>query len=306
MQDTTAIKAVSVGRRIASVFLIGAAMTLGGCESIPEVVNPFTWFEDDETAPRPPVASKHGAEAVSQAYPKLGSVPKRPSLQAQQAAIAQGLAADNENARYTDDKIQREVERRAAVVRDGKSIRAVPPPPRVVAPRAQPVLRRASPPALAVKPSVPPVQPAVRPTRASPTAVDRPAPAAPVPVPAFAPGQTVKVATIYFQDGSTKLLGNDKEILREVANAQKQTGSAVHLIGHASGRVRTFDPSRRHMINYQISLNRAHAVAAVLLSLGVAEGKLEVTGKGDTTPIYAEYSTAGEAANRRVELYFVN
>ena len=80
MQDTTAIKAVSVGRRIASVFLIGAAMILGGCESIPEVVNPFTWFEDDETAPRPLVASKHGAEAVSQAYPKLGSVPKRPSL----------------------------------------------------------------------------------------------------------------------------------------------------------------------------------------------------------------------------------
>jgi len=312
MQDAIAIKAVSVGRRTASVFLIGAAMILGGCESIPEVVNPFTWFEDDETAPRPPVVPKHGMEAVSQAYPKLGSVPKRPSLQAQQATIAQGLAADNENARYTDDKIQREVERRAAVVSDGKSIRAVrpprpiPPAPRVVAPRAQPVLRRASPPALAVKPSVPRVQSAGRPTRASPTPVDRLSPAVPAPVPAFAPGQMVKVATIYFQDGSTKLQGNDKEILRQVAKAQQQTGSAVHVIGHASGRVRTFDPSRRHMINYQVSLDRAHAVAAALLNLGVPEGKLEVKGKGDTTPIYAEYSTAGEAANRRAELYFVN
>ena len=234
-------------------------MILGGCESIPEVVNPFTWFEDDEPVPRPPVVSKHGAKAVSQNYPKLGSVPKRPSLEAQQATIAQGLAADNENARYTDEKVQREVERRAAVFRGGKSIRAVPPPrpippaPRVVAPRAQPVLRRVPPPAPVVRPSAPPAQSAGRPTQVSPTPADRLAPAVPVPVPAFATGQTVKVATIYFQDGSTKLQGNDKEILNEVAKAQRQTGSAVRVIGHASGRVRTFDPSRRHMINYQVS-----------------------------------------------------
>ncbi len=140
----------------------------------------------------------------------------------------------------------------------------------------------------------------------SPSPADQVAPKAPAPVPGLASGQTVKVATIYFQDGSTKLQGNDKEILREVAKAQQQTGSAVRVIGHASGRVRTFDPSRRHMINYQVSLDRAHAVAAVLLSLGVPKGKLEVEGMGDTTPIYAEYSTTGEAANRRAELYFAN
>ena len=116
----------------------------------------------------------------------------------------------------------------------------------------------------------------------------------------------MKVATIYFQDGSTKLQGIDQAILREVASAQRQTGSAVRVVGHASGRVNTFDASRRHMINYQVSLDRAHAVAAALLSLGVPVGKLRVEGKGDTAPIYAEYSTAGEAANRRAELYFVN
>ena len=116
----------------------------------------------------------------------------------------------------------------------------------------------------------------------------------------------MQVATIYFQDGSTKLQGNDQAILREIAAAQRQSGSAVRVVGHASGRVNTSDPSRRHMINYQVSLDRAHAVAAALLSLGVPVGKLQVVGKGDTAPKYEEYSTTGEAANRRAELYFVN
>ena len=126
------------------------------------------------------------------------------------------------------------------------------------------------------------------------------------PAAALAAGQTVQVATIYFTDGSTKLQRNDEAILREVAAAQRQTGSAVRVVGHASGRVRTFDASRRYMINYQVSLDRAHAVAAALLNLGVPVGKIQVEGKGDTAPLYAEYSPTGEAANRRTELYFVN
>lgn len=99
---------------------------------------------------------------------------------------------------------------------------------------------------------------------------------------------------------------NDEAILREIAAAQRQTGNAVLIVGHASGRVRTFDPSRRHLINFQVSLDRAHAVAAALLKSGVPVGKIKVDGKGDTAPIYAEYSATGEAANRRAELYFVN
>ena len=337
MQDAIAKKTIAACRQSALACLAGATILLGGCGSIPDVVNPLTWFEDDEPSP-PPAAAKPGTSAANKDYPKLGSVPKRPpSLETQQAGIAQGLAADNENARYTDAKIQQEVARRAAGPRAKSAVgavpapRPVPPAPRVAPPRPtamarapaspQPQIARTNSPRPVTVPSaVPPatVRPtaSARPIPVSPPARPPPSPfvappvTAPAPGPApslaFTPGQTVQVATIYFTDGSTKLQRNDEAILREIAAAQRQTGNAVLIVGHASGRVRTFDPSRRHLINYQVSLDRAHAVAATLLNLGVPVGKIRVDGKGDTAPLYAEYSPTGEAANRRAELYFVN
>ena len=126
MQEAIAKKAVAAGRRTAFSLLMGAAILLGGCESIPDAVNPFVWFEDDDPASPPPTAAKPGTPVADQAYPKLGSVPKRPSLESQQATIAQGLAADNENARYTDEKIQREVAHRAGAPVGAAARAAVP------------------------------------------------------------------------------------------------------------------------------------------------------------------------------------
>lgn len=318
MQDAIARKTVATGRRAVISLLAGAAILLGGCGSIPEVsipdvsipdvVNPFTWFKDDEAEASPQVPAKPGKVATNRPYPKLGSVPKRPSLKSHQASIAKGLAADNENARYTDEKIQREVARRVVPPRDAAtraavpSARPVPPAPRV-APTLVPqprALLRPVPTVPVARPVAPKMQSAARLT---PRGVPKPPPAQ---EPAFAPGETLQVATIYFKDGSKKLQSNDQLILREVALAQQQSGSTVRVEGHASGRVRTFDSSRRQMINYQVSLDRAQAVANLLLSLGVPVAKLQVEGKGDTAPIYAEYSNTGEAANRRVEVYFVN
>lgn len=116
----------------------------------------------------------------------------------------------------------------------------------------------------------------------------------------------MQVATIYFGDGSTSLQGRDEAILRQIASAQRQTGSVVRVVGHASGRVQTLDASRRRMINYKVSLDRAHAVAAALRKMGIPADRLQVEGKGDTAPLYAEYAPTGEAANRRTEVYFVN
>ncbi len=336
MQDAIAKKAIALCRRNAFALLVATSFLLGGCGSIPDVVNPFTWFEDDEPVAQPAAgAPKPGSSTANKAYPKLGTVPKRPpSLESQQSKIAQGLAADIENARYTDQKIQREVARRAAAPRSAPSTNAVPAPrpvppaPRVSAARAQPVAPRPAP-APAQRSVLPPPQspraseparavpqpPAPKPAMVTPRAQTARQPVAPPaltpppsrpPGPALSAGETIKVATIYFMDGATKLQGNDQAILREIAAAQRQTGSTIRVIGHASGRVNTFDASRRYMINYQVSLNRAHAVAAALREMGVPVGKLQVEGKGDTAPLYAEYSPTGEAANRRAELYFVN
>ncbi len=341
MQEAIVEKCIVLCRRGGIALIMSLALLVGACESIPDAVNPLAWFEDDEKEEPP------AAQAANSAYPKLGTVPKRPpSLEAQQTKIAQGLSADVENARYSNEKLQREVARRAAGPRASGVPRAVPAPrpipaaPRVRPPSPQqatlrpvppPPVRRAVPavPATRTLPSQTAVaprteRPAALPPPAAPVAQARtsppplPRPIAPAPVPALRPpptqpatsaiprGQTFKVATIYFLDGSTKLQRDDQVILSEIAAAQRQSGNSIRVVGHASGRVRTFDASRRHLINYQVSLDRAHAVAAALLGMGVPVGKLQVEGKGDTAPIYAEYSASGEAANRRTELYFVN
>ena len=95
-------------------------------------------------------------------------------------------------------------------------------------------------------------------------------------------------------------------ILQQIAALHRNTGATIRIVGHASGRVRTFDPARRAQINYEVSLDRAKSVAAALVGMGVPEKSIQVEGAGDTAPIYAEYTAAGEAANRRAELFMLN
>lgn len=338
MQDAIVGNCISVCRKGGLAAVLAMSVLLSGCESVPDVVNPLSWFGDDDEDKKEPVPT---AERDEKVYPKLGAVPKRPpSLESQQDKIAKGLSADLENARYTDDRVQREAARRSAGAGVGAVPSAVPAPRAVPAsprrpvvpppPAAQaPVPRAVVAPQPQVRRPVPPV-PAAPVATLSPPTLQQPAQsAAPVPPPPplaarpappqaqtpqlnppvgslLPPGQPVKAGTIYFADGSTKLLSADKRILSEIALAQRQTGSVIKVVGHASGRARTFDAARRHLVNYQVSLDRANAVAAALLQMGVPVRKLQVEGKGDTAPIYAESNASGEAANRRAELYLIN
>ena len=102
------------------------------------------------------------------------------------------------------------------------------------------------------------------------------------------------------------LQSNDLTILRQVAAAQRSTGRIIRIVGHASGRVRTFDPALRARINYKVSLDRANSIASALVRMGVPTDRIQVEGAGDTAPIYAEYTATGEAANRRAVLYMLN
>ena len=127
------------------------------------------------------------------------------------------------------------------------------------------------------------------------------------PAPSLGPaGQTIKIGTIYFGDNSNKLQRDDLTILQQIAAVQRNTGATIRIIGHASGRVRTFDPALRARINYKVSLDRANSIASALVRMGVPTDRIQVEGAGDTAPIYAEYTAAGEAANRRAELFMLN
>ncbi len=116
----------------------------------------------------------------------------------------------------------------------------------------------------------------------------------------------LKVATIMFANGSARLTARDIDILRQVGMLAKQRGGTLRVVGYASGRTRNMDPIKHKMVNFQISVKRANAVARELVRLGVHGGKIQVNALSDDSPLYYEFMPSGEAGNRRAEIYLVS
>ncbi len=120
---------------------------------------------------------------------------------------------------------------------------------------------------------------------------------------ALPPG-AVKVATIQYSNGSAELDARDRRILDEVFRLHRQRGGKMRIIGHASQRTRNLDPATHNMVNYRISAARADSVARELIGRGVRADEISVDARADREPIYYEFMPAGEAGNRRTEIYF--
>jgi flagellar motor protein MotB len=60
------------------------------------------------------------------------------------------------------------------------------------------------------------------------------------------------------------------------------------------------------LANFSISYERARAVATVLERLGTPPEAIVLTAMSDQQPNYFEVMPAGEAGNRRVEVFFEN
>ncbi len=99
-----------------SVVVVG--MGLSACESVATAdwIDPANWFKDDAPEPRTEAAAEtrqRGEEAAELAvdapFPNLATVPDRPDPTAASVRerVAEGLAADRENARYTADAVAR-------------------------------------------------------------------------------------------------------------------------------------------------------------------------------------------------------
>jgi len=116
-------------------------------------------------------------------------------------------------------------------------------------------------------------------------------------------GNAVKVATIMFGNGSSKLSARDRSILANVRKIQQERGGRLRVIGHASSRTRNTDPVRHKMINFKVSAARADAVVNELLKQGLDKASLQVDAVSDSTPVYFEFMPTGEAGNRRAEIY---
>ncbi len=113
----------------------------------------------------------------------------------------------------------------------------------------------------------------------------------------------VQIAQIQFAHGSSNLGGTDGNVLQQVATTWQQTGGAIRVIGHASMRTANMSLEEHMQANRHVSEKRASAVVSRLLSLGVNPGAIFVGADGSADPRYYEGVPAGEAGNRRVEIF---
>ncbi|MGF1610545.1 MAG: OmpA family protein [Kiloniellales bacterium] len=116
-----------------------------------------------------------------------------------------------------------------------------------------------------------------------------------------APGQLVGL--IYFGHGSARLDARDREVLQQVMALQQSQGRGLRLVGHASARAAAADMAEHQAKNQAMSMRRAQAVADALVSMGADGSRIDVGAAGDAQPVYHEFTSTGEAGNRRVEIF---
>ena len=119
-------------------------------------------------------------------------------------------------------------------------------------------------------------------------------------------GTAVKVATILFDNGSSKLKARDKRILDAVVRLQRKKGGRIRIVGHASSRTRNLSPVKHKMANFKVSVDRADRIAGELIRLGAKKKDIHIAAVSDSEPIYYEFMPSGEAGNRRTEVYLIN
>ncbi|MDP6832422.1 MAG: OmpA family protein [Alphaproteobacteria bacterium] len=108
---------------------------------------------------------------------------------------------------------------------------------------------------------------------------------------------------IRFRHGSTRLSGQEKKRLGQLASQVRQQGKTIYVVGHASQRTGDMDYAKHKLVNFNVSLDRANRVAGELRRRGVAAQQIVVQAKGDAEPLYFEFMPGGEAKNRRVEVF---
>src|SRR5581483_6809687 len=133
------------------------------------------------------------------------------------------------------------------------------------------------------------------------------------PAPTMAPMMTASnaqiagvgqaVGYVYFGNGSSQLSDSDRQVLYQVVQLQRIQGGVLRIVGHASQRTGNMDALAQDQVNRRVSLARATAVAQALVGMGVQPMLVQVAAAGDGQTLYSESTPAGEAGNRRAEVY---
>lgn len=108
---------------------------------------------------------------------------------------------------------------------------------------------------------------------------------------------------IQFGSGSASLTGNDFAILQKVAEMQRTNQATVRIVGHAQQDASGSSADQVARATYEVSRQRALAVATQLVRLGVPASRIVAEAASDAEPAFETTSARGVAANRRAEIF---
>jgi len=141
----------------------------------------------------------------------------------------------------------------------------------------------------------------------APAAAPAPTPAAPAPNPSPAPApapaptsQKVTFAADAFFDFDKSVVKPEgkKKLDGLVGQLSGITLEVIIAVGHT-------DSVGSDAYNQKLSVRRAEAVKAYLVSKGIAANRIYTEGKGEKQPVASNKTAAGRAKNRRVEIEVV-
>ena len=137
---------------------------------------------------------------------------------------------------------------------------------------------------------------------AAPAPAPAPAAAAPAPAPAPQPPAATKVtyaADAFFDFDKAVLKPEGKAKLDDLVGKVKDINLEVIIaVGHT-------DSVGSDSYNQKLSVRRAEAVKAYLVSKGIEKNRVYTEGKGEKQPVADNKTSEGRAKNRRVEIEVV-
>ena len=301
-------------RHARAAALVVMTFGLAGCSSLPDYANPVSWYERaaDKVGGW---FSDDGADQTSDAggFPALKKVPPPRAVTsgAERDKIVKGLVADRKNARHLasggkETRSNLWPNKKLATSATAPAVTKAPTPkvsaPKAAAPKAAAPAPQATPAPKSVV-ATPAANLAPKPQLRPSTGTEASAAASETPqfrLPASAANQSV---VVHFANGSSRLSANDRADVAKIAKLVREKGARVRVVGHASRRTRDMDPVRHMLVNFEMSVKRANAVAAELARRGVDRDVISVEARGASEPLFLEVMPAGEAGNRRAEIF---